>query len=162
MQFGWINATGALIVVLMLVPNIVWAVKNPNQQNLCKNRFMNILEQVGRYGSMALMVLPLGVSGGEFGYRSAGEMIVWCAVCSALMLAYWICWTVMLRRGGSLGTALPLAIIPSVIFIARGLVLAHWPLAAAGVIFAIGHIYITCVNNRPDNAAAAQSSDTVG
>ena len=51
MEFGWINVFGAIIVILMLIPNIVYAIKNKDETNLCTNRFMNIIEQVGRYAS---------------------------------------------------------------------------------------------------------------
>ena len=30
MEFGWINVFGAIIVTLMLIPNIVYAIKNRN------------------------------------------------------------------------------------------------------------------------------------
>ena len=46
----WLNIFGLILVVLLLIPNIVYAVKNKDSENLCKNRFMNILEQIGRYG----------------------------------------------------------------------------------------------------------------
>lgn len=46
MEFGWINVFGAGIVILMLIPNIVYAVKNKSEQNLCTNRFMNVIEQL--------------------------------------------------------------------------------------------------------------------
>ena len=34
MEFGWINVFGAIIVILMLIPNIVYAIKNKNEKNL--------------------------------------------------------------------------------------------------------------------------------
>ena len=55
MEFGWINLFGAVIVILMLIPNIVYAVKNKSEQNLCTNRFMNVIEQLGRYACIFLM-----------------------------------------------------------------------------------------------------------
>ncbi len=66
MKFGWINAAGAIFVILMLVPNIFYAIKNRGEKNLCENRFMNLIEQVGRYACIVLMWLPLLVW--EFGF----------------------------------------------------------------------------------------------
>ena len=43
MKFGWINVFGAGIVVLLLIPNIVYAVRNPGEENRCTNRFMNVI-----------------------------------------------------------------------------------------------------------------------
>ena len=55
MEFGWINIFGAVIVILMLIPNIVYAIKNRGEKNLCTNRFMNAAEQIGRYACIVLM-----------------------------------------------------------------------------------------------------------
>ncbi|MBQ8558941.1 MAG: hypothetical protein IJ439_03030 [Tyzzerella sp.] len=59
MKFGWINLFGAAIVVIMLIPNIVYAVKNKNTENMCKNVFMHYVEQIGRYACIVLMWFPL-------------------------------------------------------------------------------------------------------
>ena len=37
MKFGWINVIGAAIVILMLIPNIIYALKNRDEKNLCKD-----------------------------------------------------------------------------------------------------------------------------
>ena len=55
MKFGWINVFGAIIVILMLIPNIVYAIKNKNEKNLCTNRLLNVIEQVGRYSCIVLI-----------------------------------------------------------------------------------------------------------
>ncbi len=67
MEFGWLNLFGLIIIVLILIPNIIYALRNKNQQNKCKNMFMNILEQIGRYGCMLLMVVHLGIKKLGFG-----------------------------------------------------------------------------------------------
>ena len=147
MQFGWLNLTGALIIVLMMVPNIIFAAKHRGMKNQCTCTPMLIIEQVGRYGSMALMVFPLLVW--KFGFRSPEEFVIWLVLCTAMLLAYFICWGLYFRKP-SLPVALWLAILPSAIFILRGVFLRHWLLTAFGVIFAVGHIYITWFNNRPE------------
>lgn len=147
MQFGWLNLTGAIIIVLMMVPNIIFAVKHHDIKNLCTCMPMLIMEQTGRYGSMALIVFPLLVW--EFGFRSPEAFVIWLALCAAMLLAYYICWVLYFHRP-SLPVALWLAILPSAIFILRGLFLRHWLLTAFGVIFAAGHVYITWINNRPE------------
>ena len=75
MRFGWINIFGACIVVIMLIPNIIYSIRNKNEQNLCTNRFMNVLEQVGRYACIILMWLPLLVW--KFGFASVFEMALY-------------------------------------------------------------------------------------
>ena len=47
MKFGWINIFGAIIVILMLIPNIVYAIKNKGEKHLCTNRFMTSSSRSG-------------------------------------------------------------------------------------------------------------------
>lgn len=145
MEFGWINAAGGLIVALMLVPNVVYALRCPGQENRCKNRIMNLLEQMGRYASMALMVLPVGVW--EFGFPNVGAMLVYLIGNFVLLLGYWVSWGGYFRRPGR-GLSRALVMLPTCIFILSGITLRHWLLAAAGAVFGIAHGYVTAANNR--------------
>ncbi len=143
MEFGWINIFGAVIVILMLIPNIGYAIKNKGEKNYCTNLFMNIIEQIGRYACIVLMWLPLLVW--KFGFASVFEMILYLA-CNGLFLAvYWIAFAVYMNRK-SLKLALVLAIVPACIFIFSGILLRHWLLAGFAILFAVGHIYVTYKN----------------
>lgn len=143
MEFGWINIFGAVIVILMLIPNIVYAIKNKGEKNYCTNLFMNIIEQIGRYACIVLMWLPLLVW--KFGFASVFEMMLYLA-CNGIFLAvYWITFAVYMNRK-SLQLALVLAIVPSCIFIFSGILLRHWLLAGFAILFAVGHIYVTYKN----------------
>ena len=55
----WINLFGLFLVVLLLIPNVIYAFKFREQENKCKNKGINILEQTGRYASMFLMVFNI-------------------------------------------------------------------------------------------------------
>ena len=143
MEFGWINVFGAVIVVLMLIPNIVYAIKNKGEQNLCTNRFMNVVEQVGRYACIALMCLPLLVW--KFGFASVLDMMLYMACNGLLLAAYWITFAFYMKRR-SVRLALVLAVLPACIFLLSGILLQHWLLAGFAVVFAIGHIYVTYKN----------------
>lgn len=143
MKFGWINGFGAGVVLLMLIPNVVYAIKNKGGQNLCANRLMNVLEQVGRYACIVLMWLPLLVW--EFGFASVLEMLLYLAGNGVLLAAYWIVFLLYFKRK-SRTRALALAILPACIFLLSGLLLRHWLLAGFAVLFAVGHIYVTLKN----------------
>jgi hypothetical protein len=145
MQFGWLNLTGFLIFAVMLIPNIRFMLRNRHAGNRCTSKLLLLLEQVGRYCCVVLMVFPVLVW--KFGFRSNEEMILWAVVCAALLAAYFICWAFYFRKP-SLPVALWLAILPSAIFILRGIFLRHWLLVGSGILFAIGHIHNTWVNNR--------------
>ncbi|MDD3193879.1 MAG: hypothetical protein PHE47_08580 [Oscillospiraceae bacterium] len=149
MQFGWLNLTGICILVVMMIPNLIFARRNYGMKSTDGNRICKpllILEQVGRYGAMGLMFFPVWVW--EFGFSSVQAFIVWAVLCVAMLLAYLICWGLYFHKP-SAPVALWLAILPSAIFILRGVFLRHWLLAIFGFIFAIGHLSITWMNTHP-------------
>ncbi len=143
MKFGWINVFGAIIVILMLIPNIVYAIKNKNEKNLCTNRLLNVIEQVGRYSCIVLMWLPLLVW--RFGFASAFEMILYFVCNGILLAAYWLSFAVYMKRK-TVRLALALAILPSCIFLLSGILLRHWLLVGFAGLFGVGHIYVTYKN----------------
>ena len=143
MTFGWINVFGAVIVILMLIPNIVYALRNRDEKNLCAKRLMNLIEQCGRYACIALMWLPLLVW--KFGFASVPEMALYLAGNGALLAAYWIAFAVYMKRRTP-GLALALAILPGCIFLLSGVLLRHWLLVGFALLFALGHICVTKEN----------------
>lgn len=143
MSFGWINVFGAIIVVLMLVPNVVYALKNRGEENRCTNRWMNLLEQIGRYGCIAFMWFPLLV--GKFSFRSVPEMTLYLGGNGALLAVYWFVYARYLRER-TRRRALTLAVVPACIFLMSGLLLRHWLLVVFALFFAVGHIYVTTQN----------------
>ena len=143
MEFGWINVFGAIIVILMLIPNIVYAIKNKNEKNLCTNRFMNVIEQIGRYACIVLMWLPLVVW--KFEFASVFELVLYFVCNGTLLVAYWISFAVYMKRK-TVRLALALAILPSCIFLLSGILLRHWLLVGFAGLFAVGHIYVTYKN----------------
>ena len=143
MSFGWINVFGAIIVVLMLVPNVVYALKNRGEENRCTNRWMNLLEQIGRYGCIAFMWFPLLV--GKLSFRSVPEMTLYLGGNGALLAVYWFVYARYLRER-TRRRALTLAVVPACIFLMSGLLLRHWLLVVFALFFAVGHIYVTTQN----------------
>lgn len=143
MKFGWINVFGAGIVVLILIPNIVYAIRNRDEENLCTNRLMNVIEQIGRYACIVLMWLPLLVW--KFGFQSVFELMLYLFGNGALLLAYWIVYVLYMRKRTT-ARALTLAVLPSCIFLLSGILLRHWLLTGFAVLFAVGHLYVTLKN----------------
>ena len=144
MQFGWINLIGAAIVIIMLIPNIIFAVRYKDMENKCHNKLMNILEQIGRYSCFILMWMPLFVW--KFGFASIAELFIYVLGNGALLMAYLIVWVFYLKKP-TLAKAMSLAIIPTVIFFLSGVLLRHWLLVAGAVLFGIGHLYVTYENH---------------
>lgn len=140
---GWLNLFGLIIVVLLLIPNIIYAVKVKNQGNKCSNKFMNVMEQVGRYGCMFLMVFHIGIA--ELGFKSVGAFLVYLFGNAVLMIFYWVMWMLYFNKQ-TYWEKMSLAVIPACLFLLSGITMRHYLLIVFGIIFGIGHIYITDKN----------------
>lgn len=141
--FNWINVFGLILVLLLLIPNIIYALKLGNHRNECNHKVMNILEQIGRYASVFFMIFSIGIA--EFGFSSLGAFFLYGIGNIVLMLTYWIVWMLYFHKQ-DLKKAMALAVIPACIFVLSGAASGHILLVASGVVFAIGHIYITYQN----------------
>ena len=140
----WLNVFGLILVILLLIPNIVYAIKVKDQKNLCTNKFMNILEQIGRYACMFLMVFNIGIA--EFGFGSVVAFLIYGIGNVLLMLSYWIVWTMYFHKP-SFGKQITLAILPTCLFLLNGVTMRHYLLILFGLVFGVGHVYVT-YNNR--------------
>ena len=57
---SWFNYYGLAIMAIIMIPNIVYAVKHKGgAENGYRNRAAEVLEQIGRYGCMALMIFNI-------------------------------------------------------------------------------------------------------
>lgn len=107
------------------------------------NRFMNALEQAGRYACIVLMWLPLLVW--RFGFTGTAGMTVYLAGNAALLAAYWAVSACYYKKK-TRKRALALAVLPTCIFLLSGLTLRHRLLVFVAVLFGIGHIFVTLKN----------------
>lgn len=142
---SWINIFGLIIVILLLIPNIIYAIKHRGEKHPAVSRTALILEQAGRYACMLLMVFNIGLL--KFGFGSIIGLLIYLFGNASLLIAYWICWGVYFKNP-SRDIAMLLSIIPVVIFLLSGLTLRHWLLVIAAVIFGAAHIYITAGNDK--------------
>lgn len=141
---NWFNYYGLAVMAIIMIPNIVYAAKHKAEatENY-KNKTVEILEQIGRYCCFALMIFNIPYA--YFNFWFDGALIVYLSVNGALCLLYLIFWAICWNKNGKL-KALSLSIIPSVIFLFSGIVLAYIPLIAFAVLFGINHILISYKN----------------
>lgn len=140
---GWINFFGLIIVVLMLIPNIIYAIKHRGEPRPSVNKTALVLENIGRYACMLLMVFNIGLL--KFGFGSIIGLLIYIFGNAALLIAYWACYIPYLKKPSN-DLAILLSIIPVTIFLLSGLALRHWLLVIAAIIFGIAHIYVTSQN----------------
>lgn len=142
MKFGWFNWWNAAAIALLLIPNILYACRHQDFGYQSASRAVNAAEQAGRMGCMVLMVVPLGVKGGAFGFYSWEELLLWFGGTAVLLLAYYGCWICFARRN-TRHLALALAILPSALFLLNALLLRHWALGVCAALFAWAHLTTT-------------------
>ena len=142
---GWFNYYGLTVMAVIMIPNIIYAVKHKNGESTYHNKAVELLEQIGRYGCFAFMIFNIPHTYFNFWFNYA--LIVYLAVIGSLCLAYLIFWAICWNRNDKL-KAFSLSIIPSCIFLFGGIVLASIPLIFFSVLFAVCHIYISYKNRR--------------
>lgn len=144
---SWFNYYGLIFIAIILIPNIVFAIKNKNgYQNRYQNKAAQILEQISRYACLVLMIFNVPYTCIGF-YFSFAE-IVYIIVNSIFVLAYCVVWIALWKKTGIV-KALLLSIIPSLIFLFSGIMIASIPLTVFAVIFAVTHIFISVKNAIP-------------
>ena len=146
MEFGWINLFGAGIIVLIMIPNIIYATgQKQDETQIEVPRGLSACEQVGRYGCIILMWLPLLVW--KFGFGSVEVFLIYLIGNGALLLCYYLSWMLYSRKK-TLSVAMALAIIPTAIFLLSGILLQHWLLVAFAILFGACHCTITYMTHK--------------
>ena len=104
---------------------------------------MNILEQIGRYDCMFLMVLNIGIA--EFGFGSMEAILIYVIGNVLLLLSYWVIWILYFHKQ-SFGRQITLAILPTCLFLLSAITMQHCLLILFGLVFGVGHVYVTYKN----------------
>ena len=144
MRFNWINWINMAAVVWLLFINVIGAQKGLSDRFNSKHLIVNIFEQIGRYGCMALMILPIFTSGWVFGFDSAAEMLIWISLTILLLVIYSFLWGK--KANGEMIVLYGLAFVPAVLFLLNGILLRHPALAAVSLIFGAFHFLVVREN----------------
>lgn len=141
---GWFNYYGLIFIAVIMVPNIIFAVKNKDRAvQVYKNKAAESFEQIGRYACMALMIFNIPYT--WFGFYFPFAEYVYIGVNGALTAAYCISWAILWKRAGMIKAVL-LSVIPSAVFLFSGVIIASVPLIAFAIVFAVAHIIISVKN----------------
>ena len=139
------NIYGLIIMVIVMIPNIIVAIKDKNFESKYHNKVVEIIEQIGRFGSMVLMIFNIPLL--EFGYWFNNGKIVYMVLTGVLAVLYCFVWFLYFRKS-TMEKAMSLAIIPTIIFLSSGIIQGKVLLIITAILFGIGHIIITYNNNR--------------
>lgn len=111
---------------------------------------MELLEQIGRFGCFLMMLVnPPAVCRG---FWFAGAKALYLILGAALLALYCLGWIVFWKES-STRKALTLSILPSLLFLESGALLAHFPLLVLGAVFAVCHVTLSYRNAAAANRA---------
>ena len=143
---GIINLFGLVFMVVIMIPNIVFAIRcKDGFENKWNNKLVEKLEQNGRFFCLVFMVVNVPKT--WFGWGSYEAFAVYLLGDTALLIVYCVIWIVCFKKN-SVFRALSLSIIPSVIFLFSGIMSRSVLLIIAAVIFAPCHILISYKNAK--------------
>ena len=129
-----------------MIPNVIFALKcKDGFENQWKNRWVEAIEQIGRFGCFGFMIIH--IPGTWFGWWSDEAFAVYLIVDTILAALYCLIWIVCFRKN-SVFRALALSIIPSVLFLFSGIMSRSVLLIIAAVLFAPSHIAISYKNAK--------------
>ena len=140
----WFNYYGLIIMVLMIVPNIIFAITHKNNQPQ-GNKTIEALEQVGRYGCFALMIFNIPFVCSGFYFESAE--LVYLVTNGILICSYLLIWIICWNRHMKF-RSYALSILPTAIFVFSSIILGYYLLLLFSIIFGICHIYISVNNSK--------------
>ena len=142
----WINIFGAIFIVIIMIPNIIYAIKcKDGFENKWRNKVVEIAEQIGRFGCFGFMVI--NIPGTWFGWWSDKAFTLYLVVNIILITLYCIIWIICFSEN-TIFRALALSIIPSFVFLFSGIMSRSLLLIVSAVIFAPAHILISYKNAK--------------
>lgn len=141
----FINTYGLIIMIIIMIPNIIFAIREKNFESKYHNKFIEVIEQSGRFGSMFLMIFNISFL--EYGFWFKNAKNVYILLISVLALLYCFSWILYFQKA-TIEKAMALAIIPTLIFLFSGIITLHILLIITAILFGIGHITITYNNNK--------------
>ena len=143
---NWFNPYELLFVAVILIPNIVFAIKcKDGFENKWQNKFTETMEQIGRFSCFLFMII--NVPGTCLGWRSDEVLGVYLISNAVLAAAYCLIWIICFKKS-SIFRALALSILPSAMFLFSGIMIRSLTLIIAAVIFAPSHIMLSYKNAK--------------
>ena len=98
----WINVFGTAFVVIIMIPNIIYALKCKNGfENKRHNKAVQIVEQIGRFGCFGFMII--NIPGTWFGWWSDEAFARYLVIDIFLIVLYCLIWIICFRKNSVLG-----------------------------------------------------------
>ncbi len=140
----WINIFGAVFIAIIMIPNIIYAVKiKDGFENKWNNKLVEVVEQIGRFGCFGFMIV--NIPGTWFGWWSDEALSIYLVVNIVLVALYCAIWFFCFNKN-TVFKAVSLSVIPSAIFLFSGIMSRSILLIIASILFTPTHILISYKN----------------
>ena len=141
---NWFNIYGLIILVILLLPNILYAITvKDGFINKFNNKPLEVFEIIGRVGSFVFLFINLPFTYYGFWFKNA--LTIYIIINGILILLYCSTWVVLWKKNNLL-RAIVLSSLPSILFIFSGIMILSIPLIVSSIIFAMTHITISVIN----------------
>ena len=140
----YFNFYGFLGVVIILIPNIIFAMTcKDGFVNQYQNKLVETMEQIGRFGCFICMALVIPRLEKGFWFQNGEQFyLLTGAILTTLYCLGWI----FFWKESSVQKSLYLSIVPSVLFLESGITTGYVLLILFALIFAPCHIWISFRN----------------
>ena len=142
----WFNIFGLVFIIIIMIPNIIFAIKCKDDfKNNFNNKFIEIMEQIGRFGCMTFMIINIPKT--WLGWWSDEIFLMYLIINIILVILYCLIWIMYFKKKSVFGVLL-LSIIPSIIFLFSGIMSRSILLGMSAIIFGPCHIIISYNNAK--------------
>ena len=137
---GAFNYIGLIIIVVMMIPNLIYMFVNRNTNvQVYTDKKLDTLEQIGRYGCFACMIVNFPYTYFDFWFKNAE--LIYIIVCAVLLACYLLCWIIFWKKT-TMFKVLALSVLPSMMFLFTGIMLGSLLLLFFTLVFAPTHFII--------------------
>lgn len=137
--FSVINIFGLLFNIILIVPHIVYAKTHTYDMTIFDNRAMLYIDRIGRYCSVFLMFVNIGLL--EGGFTSDYMKKYWIISSIVLSVIYVLLWLVFFKTEKK-SVAYTIIIISALIIIQSGILQVKTLLLTFGIVYLIGELYM--------------------
>ncbi len=141
--------SGALIPVLLMLPNVVWMLSSPADtgEQVSAPLFLTLVENAGR---VAVLILPFFLSL-DLNKKYSTPMMIGLGLALTVYYLSWIRYfvgerAVELFRTPLLGIPLPIAVAPTVFLILSSYLMNSWLMLGASILFGVAHVWVSVVS----------------
>lgn len=134
-----INPFGLLFALLLALPPVVYRLRSKTAFTVVPNKGLRTLAAIGRFGSLFLMSVHLGIA--EQGFTEPKELMrrFW-LITTAVMICFYLLLWFLYAKNQSRRTAVATVILSAAVFIFSGILQVNTLLFTFGVVYLAGEL----------------------